>query len=337
MRELESAALEQAGQLARRQHPHPNPRVGAVLLDPFGRIVGQGAHVGPGSAHAEILALSEAGDRAREGTMVVTLEPCNHHGRTGPCTEALFKAGIKRVVVGAIDLDSRVAGTGVDRLRSFGIDVEVTEGGGEAIDPAYFHHRRTGRPLVTLKLAATLDGQIAPLDGHSRWITGDEARADAHRLRAASDAVMVGAGTVRRDDPRLDVRLPDEQFSPRPVVVAGEGVIPETAQIWSRNPIVIRSRTGDSLRGPILELAAQGYLAVLVEGGARLARSLWEQDLIDRVVLYLAGRLAGGTGQPMFEGPWSTLADSRPIEIEALTRLGSDLRLDLIPSGRSRP
>jgi diaminohydroxyphosphoribosylaminopyrimidine deaminase / 5-amino-6-(5-phosphoribosylamino)uracil reductase len=264
--------------------------------------------------------------------MVVTLEPCNHQGRTGPCSEALIAAGISRVVVGTKDPDPRVAGAGVERLRRAGVEVIVGAGIGEAIDPSYFHHRRTGRPLVTLKLAATLDGQIAPLDGNSRWITRDEARTDAHLLRAESDAVVVGAGTIRRDDPRLDVRLPGHSFSPRPVIVVGESRLPEHAQIWSREPLLIQSRPGESLAAPLRGLAEQGYLAILVEGGARLARSLWDQGLVDRVVLYLAGRLAGGAGQAVFSGSWNTLSDSRPVAIEAVTRLGPDLRVDLVPA-----
>ena len=325
----EAAALDRAYELARPEHPHPNPRVGAVLLGAAGEVIGEGAHVGPGTAHAEVLALQGP---KQGSTMVVTLEPCTHQGRTGPCSEALIAAGISKVVVGAIDPDPRVAGAGVERLRRAGVEVVTGAGIGEAVDPSYFHHRRTGRPLVTLKLAATLDGQIAPLDGNSRWITHDEARTDAHRLRAENDAVMVGAGTVRRDDPRLDVRLPGQTFSPRPVIVVGESPIPADSQIWSREPLLIQSRAGESLAAPLRGLAEQGYLAVLVEGGAGLARSLWDQGLVDRVVLYLAGRLAGGAGQAVFGGTWNTLSESRPVEIEAVTRLGPDLRVDLIPT-----
>ncbi len=192
----------------------PNPWVGAVLVAPGDSHTPTtwfvGATAPPGGPHAEVTALTAAGDRARGATLYVTLEPCAHHGRTPPCTEAVLGAGVARVVVGMVDPDPLVDGRGVEVLRSAGMDVEV----GVAADvvgeqlAAYVAHRRTGRPWVVLKLAATLDGRIAAPDGSSRWITGEAARRDVHRLRAVSDAVIVGAGTVRADDPSLTVRLP---------------------------------------------------------------------------------------------------------------------------------
>src|SRR3954447_18243453 len=184
----------------------PNPWVGAVIVSPD-HAVFSGATQPPGGAHAEIGALSAAGDRARNATVYVTLEPCAHTGRTPPCADALVEAGVRRVVVGIEDPEDHVAGRGIDRLRAAGIDVEVGLLGDEVTAQLapYLKHRRTGRPWVVLKLAATLDGHSAAPDGSSRWITGREARADAHRLRAVSDAVIVGAGTVRADDPALTV------------------------------------------------------------------------------------------------------------------------------------
>lgn len=341
--------MTQAASLARHTHPHPNPKVGALVLDAGGALVGRGWHLGPGAAHAEIVALAEAGDKARGGTVVVTLEPCNHTGRTPPCTEALLAAGVVRVVVGAVDPDQRVEGTGIRRLRQAGLEVVAEVGPMENVDPPYFHHRRTGRAHVTLKLAATLDGQIAAADGTSQWITGTEARMNAHLLRASSDAVMVGGGTVIADNPRLDVRLPDHDgFQPRPVIVAGRRPIPENAQIFGRDPLVVstapRSTPGELLQVPsggdglpdlraTLELLGErGLLAVLVEGGPVLARRLWVENLIDRGVFYFGGMVAGGRGHSAFEGTWSSLGEARPVKIEAVARLGDDLRIDFTVS-----
>ncbi len=194
----------------------PNPWVGAVLVVPGDSHAPTtwfvGATARPGGPHAEVTALNAAGDRARGGTLYVTLEPCAHHGRTPPCTVAVLEAGVARVVVGMVDPDPLVDGRGVEVLRSAGVEVEVGVAAdvvGEQLAP-YAAHRRTGRPWVVLKLAATLDGRIAAPDGSSRWITGEAARRDAHRLRAVSDAVIVGAGTVRADDPSLTVRLPPD-------------------------------------------------------------------------------------------------------------------------------
>lgn len=326
--------------------PHPNPRVGAVVVSPRGEVVSVRAHEGPGLPHAEALALREAGAAARDGTLVVTLEPCDHHGRTPPCTEAILAAGIRRVIVGVEDPDPRVAGRGVARLREAGVEVEVGVGAEAAValDPGYLHHRRTGRPRVVLKLATTLDGQVAARDGTSRWITSSDAREDAHRLRADVDAVMVGAGTVISDDPRLDVRLPGHDGpQPRPIVVAGTRPLPATAVVLDRKPLVYAPGelhlpgaevvvTGDGSRvdldRALRDLGDRGICDLLVEGGPTLARSLLDAGRVDRLVVYLSGRLAGGTGRPAFAGVWGTLSDARPLELVQVRRIGSDLRID---------
>lgn len=338
--------MRRAFELGKLQHPHPNPRVGAVILDAEGRVASEAAHAGPGAPHAEVIALKAAGDAARGGTIIVSLEPCSHHGQTPPCTEALIESGIRTVVFGAIDPDSRVAGTGAARLEQAGLEVigSVLDAEAEAVDPGYFHHRRTGRPLVTLKAALTLDGQTAAADLTSQWITGPEAREDAHRLRANADAVLIGAGTLRTDDPALDVRL--EGYvgpQPRPVVIAGRRALPPKARIRERNPLVIATvKTGwpdevlvtsgpEGLPDLSLALAAigdAGLLDVIVEGGASLAGALWTRGLVNRGVFYLAGRIAGGQGLGVFENAWATLEDSRPIEITDVTRLGPDVRID---------
>ena len=330
-------AIEAAGEF----RPHPNPRVGAVVLSSDGRLLSVAAHQRAGSAHAEVLALTAAGADARGGALVVTLEPCSHHGRTPPCVDAVVAAGIARVAVGAPDPDPRVSGAGIAALRAAGVDVEVGVPGldTERVDKGYFHHRRTGRPLVTLKLAATLDGQTAAADGTSQWITGEEARSDAHRLRADTDVVMVGAGTLRADDPSLDVRLPRFTGSqPRPVVVAGDGALPTTRKLYDRDPLVYRLGRAEAPEGveavgvPDLDavmkdLGARMVVDVLVEGGPTLARSLLGAGLVDRFVLYLAGRFAGGDGRPMFAGVFGTLGDAVAASVDDVTTLGDDVRL----------
>ena len=341
--------MRRALELAAPHRPHPNPRVGAVVLDPDGNVIGEGAHRGPGEPHAEAVALTAAGPGARGGTIIVTLEPCNHFGRTPPCVDAIVQAGVASVVIGAVDPDSRVAGAGTTALRKRGIEVEegVLAAAVEALDPAYFHHRRTGLPRLTLKAALTLDGQLAASDRSSRWISGEAARADGHRLRAGSDAVLVGSGTVISDDPQLDVRIPDyNRPQPRPIVLVGSRDLPGGARILQRDPLLIAGRSlgitgqvvtvspgpdgrpvlGEALRA----IAGQGYLDVLVEGGAGLASALWKEGLVDRGVFYMAGRIAGGQGLSLFDGPWNTLEDSVEVEIVDVVRLGPDLRVEWV-------
>lgn len=344
--EHEAGAMRRAMGLAATYRPHPNPRVGAVVLDAGGRPVGEGAHRGPGSHHAEVVALEQAGEKARGGTLVVTLEPCDHTGRTPPCTGAILQAGVARVVVGATDPDPRVAGKGLRRLTEAGVEVVMWDDPAEVeeVDPGYFHHRRTGRPLVIHKSALTLDGQTAPADLQARWLTSDRAREDAHRLRAEVDAVMVGAGTLIADDPLLDVRLAGfEGQQPRPVVVAGRRPLPPDARLWARNPIVLSPGPLDvpgevvpvpaeggwlDLAEGLKALADLGLLTVLVEGGATLAGRLWRQRLIDRGVFYLAGRVAGGLGVGVYAGSFDTLSQASPVTITDVRALGSDLRID---------
>jgi diaminohydroxyphosphoribosylaminopyrimidine deaminase/5-amino-6-(5-phosphoribosylamino)uracil reductase len=287
-----------------------------------------------------------AGDAARGSTLVVTLEPCVHFGLTPPCTDAIIAAGVFRVVVGAIDPDERVAGSGLQALRQAGIEVTVEPDSrpGEAVDPGYFHHRRTGRSRFLLKQAATLDGQTAPLIGSSRWITGEEARADAHRLRAEADAVMIGAGTLLEDDPSLDVRIPDgHSTQPRAVVVAGRRPLPIRAKVWERDALVVATAEApvpaetlvvpagaDGL--PELEemarlLPGAGILDVLVEGGATLASALFRAGLVESGVIYFGAKLAAGIGRGLAAVPWFTLEDAIDVEITDVSRLGPDVRV----------
>jgi diaminohydroxyphosphoribosylaminopyrimidine deaminase/5-amino-6-(5-phosphoribosylamino)uracil reductase len=228
----------QAGEKA-RYHAPPNPWVGALVVGEHGVVIAEGHTQVPGEAHAEIMALRRAGERALGATLVVTLEPCCHVGRTGPCTDAIIKAGISRVVIGTIDPDPRVSGQGIEILRASGIDVEVgiEEDVVRAQLAPYLWHRVTGRPYVVAKIASTLDGVVAMADGTSMWITGEPARRDAHVVRAQSQAIIVGAGTVRSDDPRLTARLDDIILEPLRVVL---GRAPENARV---RPCL--ERTGD--------------------------------------------------------------------------------------------
>ncbi|MFP3915759.1 MAG: bifunctional diaminohydroxyphosphoribosylaminopyrimidine deaminase/5-amino-6-(5-phosphoribosylamino)uracil reductase RibD [Actinomycetota bacterium] len=347
-------AMRQAIRLASRTHPHPNPRVGAVVVDPEGRVLSEGAHTGPGRAHAERVALEPLAGRSLPAgaTLVVTLEPCDHHGRTPPCTDLIIESGIRHVVVGARDPDPRVTGEGIRRLKESGIDVQegLLAQEIEEADPAYFHHRRHGRAHFLLKRAMTLDGQTAAADGSSRWITGPEAQGDSHRLRREVDAVLVGAGTLRADDPLLTIRLPGyEGPQPRAVVLAGDGPLPPGARLWDRpGTLVVAAHPVDvpvetitvdqdahglpDLAQMAVELGERGLLGILVEGGARISSTLWRGGLVDRGVTYIGGFIAGGTGVPVIAGTWDTVADGRSVEILEVARIGNDVRIDWRPT-----
>ncbi len=272
-----------------RLHAPPNPWVGALIVDDRGVIVGEGHTQAPGESHAEIEALRRAGAAARGATMVVTLEPCSHVGRTGPCAEAIIEAGIARVVVATIDPDPRVAGTGIELLKASGVDVElgVETDAVRAQLAAYLWQRVTARPYVVAKMASTLDGIVAMADGTSQWITGPEARRDAHLLRAQSQAIIVGAGTVRSDDPVLTARLDDLVIEPLRVVL---GRAPEGAKV---RPCLELS--GDL--GLVLdELGRHDVLQVLVEGGPTTTSEFFEAGLVNHVVWYQSPSFAGALG-----------------------------------------
>ncbi len=324
-------------ELASQERPHPNPRVGAVLIDADGQIIGSGSHRAVGRPHAEVVALESVETIPAGSTLVVTLEPCHHQGRTGPCTEAIIEAGIKTVVIGAIDPDTRVAGAGRARLLAAGVDV-IDFGDNlmiESADPAYFHHRRTGRPRFTIKAAMTLDGQVAALDGTSQWISGEEARLDGHKLRAEADAVVVGSGTVLADDPLLTVRIPGyDGPQPRPVVVKGVRPLPDSLRVFKGDPLIFWPEPSErrvDLGAMAADLAGHGLLEVLVEGGSGLQTSLLAAGLVDRGVFYLAAKLAGGIGRGVFGDVFGSLDHASDIDIVDVTRLGSDLRVEWVP------
>ena len=301
---------------------HPNPWVGCVIEGADGHTF-EGATQPPGEAHAEVVALERADNEARGGTVWVTLEPCAHTGRTAPCADALVAAGVRRVVVALEDPDVRVRGRGIARLRDAGIDVTVGVGAAEAraqLAP-YIKHRTTGRPWVVLKLAATIDGRTAAPDGTSQWITGAAARADAHRLRAESDAVLVGAGTVKVDDPSLTVRLVEGRDPMRVVL----GSAPPGARC---QPCL--ELDGDP-SAVLDELGRRNVMQVLVEGGATVAGAFHRAGVVDRYVIYLAPALFGGDdARPLFAGDGAaTVTDVWRGRIESVDQLGDDLRVEL--------
>jgi len=342
--------MERAIALAASHCPHPNPRVGTVIVGPDGSTVGEGAHVAAGEPHAERIALAEAGERALGATVYVTLEPCAHHGRTSPCADALIHAGVARVVAAVVDPDHRVAGEGFRRMRNAGIDVEVGLGADavEAMDPGYFHHRRTGMPRVTVKAALTLDGQMAGADRSSRWITDPEMRRDVAALRGTMDALVVGAGAVIEDDPSLD---PANSAAVRPTtyVVAGRRPIPPTSRLVRAGAHVISPRydpdgpataspeaTGDrvDLHAAFIEMAQSGALDIMVEGGPTLISGVVAAGLVARYVLYFGAKLGTGVGIPMFGGVFGRIEDAVEGEIQSVRQIGSGLRVDFQPQPR---
>jgi diaminohydroxyphosphoribosylaminopyrimidine deaminase/5-amino-6-(5-phosphoribosylamino)uracil reductase len=322
--ERRMAEAVQAAWPARRRAV-PNPWVGCVLVTAGGESV-TGATEPPGGRHAEIVALDAAraaGLDPAGATAYVTLEPCSHTGRTGPCADALVAAGVSRVVVALEDPDPRVAGSGLARLRAAG--VEVVPGVGRSAAAAqlapYLKHRSTGRPWVVLKLAASLDGRTAAPDGTSRWITGAEARADAHRLRAESDAILVGAGTVRADDPSLTVRLAE---GPDPLRVV-LGTAPPGAKV---HPCLeLRGELGAVLD----DLGSRGVVQLMVEGGAKVAGEFHRAGLVDRYVVYLAPVLFGGDDSSgLFGGPGAaTIEEAWRGRVVSTMRLGEDIKVEL--------
>ena len=319
--------MERALELARgvRALTPPNPWVGCVIEAADGTVF-EGATAAVGGPHAEAAALVAAGDRDLTGATVwVTLEPCSHHGRTPPCVDALIAAGVRRVVVAIEDPDEHVAGSGLERLRAAGVEVDlgVRHGAAAELLAPYLHHRRTGRPYVVLKLAASLDGRTAAPDGTSQWITGPAARADAHALRAESDAILVGAGTVRADDPSLTVRdAPSPRGDPERIVL---GEAPPDAKV--RPCLEHRGELVDLLD----QLGAKGHLQLLVEGGATVARDFHARGLVDRYVLYVAPVLFGGDdARGMFAGEGAPTIDAVwRGRIVSVARLGDDLRIDV--------
>ncbi|MGH2673603.1 MAG: bifunctional diaminohydroxyphosphoribosylaminopyrimidine deaminase/5-amino-6-(5-phosphoribosylamino)uracil reductase RibD [Actinomycetota bacterium] len=353
--------IERAISLAERGRGlvSPNPMVGAVVVSSDGRVAGEGWHEGPGTPHAEIQALEQAGERARGAVLFTSLEPCDHFGHTGPCTEAIVAAGIGRVVSAMADPNPIVDGRGFEKLRAQGIEVEFGTLAEEAArqNEAFVKHVRAGLPFVTWKMAASLDGKVAARDGSSRWITGEEARADVHRLRASSDAIVVGAGTALADDPALTVRLPGYRGrAPLRILVDARGRVPATGDLFDEDAPTLVATTDlasaerreewraagaevvvyepEGERVPLAELVAdlgkRDVQAVLLEGGPTLAWAAIEDGLVDKVVVYLAPKLVGGTDAPTVLGGrgFAPIANAMGLRVRSFDRVGEDLRVE---------
>jgi len=319
-----SDPLERALELAERGRgtTRPNPMVGAVVVRD-GEVVGEGWHERPGEPHAEAMALEAAGERARGATLYVTLEPCAHPGRTPPCADAVVAAGISRVVAATGDPDPRTNGQGFQRLRAAGIEVELAEGdlarSARRQNEAFLTWAAKGRPFVTYKAAMTLDGRLAAAGGDARWVSGEESRRRVHELRAGSDAVAVGMGTARADDPRLDARNVDAVRQPRKLVF-GQGPLPDGS--------ILELVTGP-LAEELARLAAEEVQSLLLEGGPTLAGAFLRAGLIDKLLLFVAPKLVGGDdAPPLFAGPGARfLAEAIPVGALEVEHVGDDLLL----------
>lgn len=313
-----------------------NPRVGCVLLDPAGATVAEGWHRGAGTAHAEVDALSRAAN-ARGLTAVVTLEPCNHTGRTGPCSEALIAAGVARVVFAVSD-PGDISGHGAARLRAAGIEVigGVLEAEAEALNDRWLTAVRRGRPWVTVKWASSLDGRAAAADGTSQWITGAASRQRVHEQRAQNDAILVGTGTVLADDPSLTARGDGGELLPgQPVpVVVGARPVPVDALLRRHPAGLIETGTRD-LVAILSDLHDRGIRRVYVEGGPTLASAVIAAGLADEYAVYLAPVLLGGPGLAVGNLGIPTIGAARRLRIESIERLGDDLLVTALAPARA--
>lgn len=323
----------------------PNPVVGCVLLGPDGTVVGEGFHDHAGGPHAEVIALAAAGYRSRGATAVVTLEPCNHTGRTGPCSEALLAAGVTRVVVAVRDPWSTAAG-GVDCLRAAGVDVVDISGcavdvvaRARDVNRVWLGAIQSGRPFTSLKIAMSLDGRVAAPDGSSRWISSEASRADAHRIRGEIDTIMVGVGTVLSDDPALTARSVDGGLfgrQPLRVVADSFGRTPAGAKVLNADGESLIATVANfgagadgrlDLSSLLAHLFARGQRHLLVEGGPRLAASFLDAGLVDEVLVYLAPIMLGAGRSAVEGGNIATLAQARHLELVDTRLLGPDLAL----------
>jgi diaminohydroxyphosphoribosylaminopyrimidine deaminase/5-amino-6-(5-phosphoribosylamino)uracil reductase len=309
----------------------PNPPVGCVVLDEHGHAVGFGGTQPVGGSHAEVMALKDAGTRARGGTAIVTHEPSSHYGRTPPCTEALIEAGIKHVIHAVSDPDPKAAG-GAKRLEEAGITVESGLLENEvAKGPlrAWLHYTRTGRPHVTWKYAASLDGRIAAQDGTSQWISSETSRKQVHDMRAKLDAIIVGTNTVRKDDPALTARDADGMplpHQPLPVVM-GMSDLPGGAKL-QHTALHLRTHDPDEV---LTALAGRGVVDVLLEGGATVAGAFLRAGRIDRVLAYVAPAILGNGPAAVVDAGVSTITDAVRLTVEDVTMSGPDLRISAVP------
>lgn len=333
----ETAALRRALEIAADPAVPlgPNPRVGCVLLDAHGAVIAEGHHRGAGTPHAEIDALSRASVSVAGATALVTLEPCAHHGRTGPCADALLEAGVARVVVARRDPNPLATG-GVETLRAAGVDVELDvpedlAAAAGLLNRGWEHGLQHDRPLVTAKTALTLDGRVAAADGSSRWITGEEARSEVHDLRATCDVVLIGTGTARIDHPSLTARRPDGTLLPhQPLrVVMGTGDIPSLpAPAGAGDTLHLRTRDPSAA---LAELFAQGRRHVLLEGGPTVTGAFLRAGLVDELIVHLAPTLLGAGPPGVGDLGITTISERLDLDLVEVAPRGRDLRLTLRP------
>jgi len=332
--DAERDAMRRAFELALGGPRGENPQVGAVLLSATGEVLAEGWHRGAGTAHAEVDALSKLPDGAARGaTAVVTLEPCNHTGRTGPCAVALIEAGVARVVYAVADPGDASSGGG-ERLRAAGVDVVagVLEEDGIRLLESWLTVQRLHRPHVTVKWAQSLDGRAAASDGTSKWITGPDARADVHLRRTDADAIIAGTGTVLADDPALTARRPDGtlyEHQPRPVVL-GTRAVPQEAAL-RQHPRPFMQDEGEDLPDLLDRLRQLGAHRVFVEGGPTIASAFLRAGLVDEVLVYLAPTLLGGDRLAVGDLGIPTISAQRRLDVRAIERLGDDLLVVATP------
>ncbi|HTF83287.1 MAG TPA: bifunctional diaminohydroxyphosphoribosylaminopyrimidine deaminase/5-amino-6-(5-phosphoribosylamino)uracil reductase RibD [Cellvibrio sp.] len=345
----------------------PNPRVGCVLVKE-GQVIAEGWHYRAGEAHAEVHALQQAGEQARGATAYVTLEPCNHRGRTGPCSEALLAAGIARVVFGMEDPNPQVAGTGLERLRAAGVTIDgpVLEDDARALNPGFLKRMERKLPYVRCKLAMSLDGRTAMASGQSKWVTGRKSREDVQRLRARSCAIVSGIDTVISDNAALTVRVDELQLSnaedaaahqplrvildsrlrlgqdaellrhPSPILLIHNGADDNAARLHGWPPQVELLALPDAqgridLPAVLRELAQRQCNEVLVEAGATLAGSFLRRGLLDELIIYMAPKLLGSNARPLFDLPLHTMSAALPVKVRDMRAVGDDWRITAVP------
>jgi len=343
----------------------PNPMVGAVVVKD-GRVIAKGYHARAGGPHAEIAALERAGAEAKGAELYVTLEPCHHKGRTPPCTQAILAAGVKRVVIGERDPNPHVPGGGADYLASKGLEIKIGVLGPKcaALNEYFRKHITTGRPFVVLKSAATLDGKLATITGHSRWVTGEKARVFTHHLRDGVDAILVGRGTVEKDDPALNTRLPGRKKGRDPVrvvldtrlglplsarvfdrglggpAIVGCGPEPEPARLRAMEEIGVEvwplplHRGRVSLTALVERLGQKGLISLLIEGGAEVnAAALLSEKIVDKMIFCYAPKIIGGRTAPTLAGGLGVerMDQGLAVEIVKIRRLGPDIVLEAVP------
>jgi diaminohydroxyphosphoribosylaminopyrimidine deaminase/5-amino-6-(5-phosphoribosylamino)uracil reductase len=348
---------------------HPNPRVGCVLVKDE-QIIGQGFHLKAGEGHAEVNALVDAKQDVAGATAYVTLEPCSHHGKTPPCADALIKAGVARVVYGMQDPNPEVSGRGLGKIKKAGIDVigPVLEADCEALNPGFVKRMREGLPFIRVKLAMSLDGRTAMESGESQWITGPEARLDVQRLRAQSDAIVTGIGSVLMDNPSMTVRIDSENHEAaaktvrqplRVIMDTALSILPEAKILYPSNQacvfcveddleiehlealkkkgVTVRfSPRGEDGRLDLLDameqLADAGINEVLLETGSELAGGFLQAGLVDEIVVYMAPKLLGSSARPLFQLPLETIDEAVELELKSVSQIGQDLRLVYQPN-----